>query len=218
MRLKFMGVADVKQVLAGDNIGGTLNEPLAVDLVWDRSNGWVIDTDEEKYANVPDEVWEYLVLNDNFMDVTDFVRTPLNQNQKTFLGMREGEQKTEAEEEEQRQAALDEAFAAARELAAAANNREAVLAKLQSGGATREELMELAKQHNIKGRTSMKVDELQNALVDLIQKDNPLESGSTGGAHTGSTISGAAPATGSSTTGGRGTGGTTTVGGSTAGA
>ena len=217
MRLKYMGTADVKGVLSGDDLGGTLAEPVDVDLVWDRSNNWVIDTADDKYANVPDEVWEFLVLNDNFMDVTDFVRTPLNEHQKLFLGMREGDQKTEEEERDARIKALDDAFQAARDLAAAANSREAVLAKLQSGGATREELMELAKDHDIKGRSKMSAEQLQNALVDVIQKDNPLEQGSTEPvSRASSTVSDGGTTTGGSTGGGAGRGGSTAAGGSTA--
>lgn len=169
-----MGTADVKEVLKGDTFGGVLAEPLPVRVAWDRSNHWIVDTSDEQYADIPDEVWEYLILNDNFSDVTDYVRVPLNEHQKMFLGMRDGDQKTEAELAEDRQKALDEAFEAARNAAAAANAREEVLAKIRNSDATREELLTVAKDHNIKGRSKMTREELQEALTDAVRNSTPV--------------------------------------------
>lgn len=218
MRLKFMGSSDVKELQKGDTFGDTLAEPLPVTVTWDKSNGWIVDTSDTKYSDIPDEVWEYLIVNDAFKDVTDFVRTPLNENQKIFMGLREGDQPTESEEEAARQAALDAAFEAARQEAASANAREEVLAKIRNAEASREELMEFAKEHNIKGRSKMTKDELQEALTDAVRSANSTEA-STSPVSTASTVSGVG---GAGTTTGGSTGATggskgTTTGGSTKG-
>lgn len=217
MKLKFMGTADVKEVRKGDTFGDVLTEPLPVDVVWDQSNGWIVDTGEDKYADIPDEAWEYLVVNDNFKDVSAFVRVPLNDNQKTFLALREGDQKTLAEEEEARLATLDSAFEAARQEAAAANQREEVLAKIRNADASYDQLMEYAKEHNVKGRSKMDKEELQEAITDVVRNSTDSTESSASPARTSSTVSGAGgTATGGSTTGGTGGGKTTTAGGSTA--
>jgi NADH dehydrogenase/NADH:ubiquinone oxidoreductase subunit G len=212
MKLKYMGTADVKELLKGDTFSDVLSEGLPVHVEFNRKNGWTIDTDAEPFSEISDEVWEHLILNDSFMDVTDYVRTPLNDHQKTFMGLREGQQKTLAEEEEARQAALDAAFESARAGAAQANAREEILAKIRSSDATRAELLEYAKEKNIKGRTKMNQEELQEALVDLVQNEQPATSevSPSSPAHTGSAVSGAGTTTGGSTGGGGGT-----VGGST---
>lgn len=126
MRIKFMGTSDVREIPAGSDFGGVLSEPLAVDLVWDRNNNWVIDTDEFK-SDVPKEVWDILLDTDptGFRDVSEYIRVPLNQHQKMFLGMVEGEQKTEEEEK----AAREEARKAAAEEVKEANAREKAIAK-----------------------------------------------------------------------------------------
>lgn len=207
MKLKFMGSADVKELLKGDTFSDVLSEGLPVRIEFSRANGWTIDTDEEPYSQISDEVWEYLIVNDAFTDVTDYVRTPLNEHQKIFMGLREGDQKTLAEEEEARQAALDAAFEAARSGAAQANAREEILAKIRSSDATRAELMEFAKEKNIKGRTKMSQEELQEALVDLVQNE-VVDNQASGGpspespARTSSTVSGSTTTTGGSTAGG----------------
>lgn len=202
MRLKYMGTADVKELLKGDTFSDVLSEGLPVHVEFNRANGWTIDTEDEKYSEVSDEVWEYLIVNDSFTDVTDYVRTPLNEHQKIFMGLREGDQKTLAEEEEARQAALDAAFEAARAGAASANAREEILAKIRSHDATRAELMEFAKEKNIKGRTSMTAEQLQEALVDLVQKEVPEAPSPESPAKTSSTVSSGSTTTGGSTGGG----------------
>lgn len=201
MKLKFMGTADVKEVRKGDDFGGVLSEGIGTDVVWSRENGWVVDTSQSPYDEIPDEAWEYLIINDNFLDVTEFVRVPLNEHQKTFLGMREGQQRTIAEEEEARVAALDAAFEQARQQAAAANAREEVIAKIRNSEATRTELMDIAKDYNVKGRSKMSVPELQEALSDALYKEAGTEAPSSEDpANVSSTVSDGVTTTGGSTT------------------
>jgi hypothetical protein len=217
MRLKFMGSADVKELLKGDTFSDVLSEGLPVRVEFSKLNGWTIDTDEEPYSQIADEVWEYLIVNDSFMDVTDYKRPPLNDHQKIFMGLREGEQKTKAEEEEARQAALDAAFEAARQGAQIANAREEILAKIRNSDATRAELLEFAKEKGVRGRTSMSVSELQDALADLVQNEVPEGVTPETPAHTASAVNSGGTTTGGST-GGSTTGGSTgggRVGGST---
>jgi hypothetical protein len=99
MKIKYMGTADVRVIPIGDMAGGTLPMPLDTEVVWDRSNNWVVDTDAEQYATVPPELWDYLVINDNFQNVSDFRQIPLNDHQRIFLAMKDGAQKTVVEEQ-----------------------------------------------------------------------------------------------------------------------
>lgn len=123
MKIKYLGSADIRVIPTGDDFGGLIAEPVAQDIVWNRENRWVVDTTSDEYSDVPDEVWE-AILDDRegFQDVTGFKRLPLNDHQRIFLAMKDGDQPTEAEEkaaaeerEREREARRREAEEAAKE-------------------------------------------------------------------------------------------------------
>lgn len=82
-KVKYMGVADVRSIPKGTDFDGRLADPTTKDLVFDRTNRWIIDTDE---AGLSAEAVELLLEDDGFKDVTDLARIPSNEHQTTFLG------------------------------------------------------------------------------------------------------------------------------------
>ena len=84
MRLKYMGSADVMRLNKGDDFGGRLSEGLSKEVVFDKSNNWVVDTDE---AGLSEDAVTVLTDEDgNFKDVTDSSRVPSNLHQQMFMG------------------------------------------------------------------------------------------------------------------------------------
>lgn len=169
MRIKYMGTADVRIIEAGDDAGGILPEPITADITWDRSNSWVIDTDDEQYAAIPAELWDYIVVNDNFENVSDFRRIPLNEHQRTFLALKDGEQKTLAEEEAEQAAALalleeERALRVAEENAVIEEGEgpDSYRARLQSS--TKQDLLDQAEALGIEGFAAMSKTKLFEAI------------------------------------------------------
>lgn len=163
MKVKYMGTADVRIIPIGDMAGGTLPMPLDTEIVWDRSNNWVVDTEDEAYATVPPELWDYIVLNDNFQNVSDFRQIPLNDHQRIFLAMKDGAQKTVAEEQAEQKAAI--ALLEEERLARVAENNAMLEAReLEAINAlqaqSKEDLRVLASQMGVDGWDAMTKAEL----------------------------------------------------------
>lgn len=128
MLVKYMGVADIKRLCEGDDLGGQFSEPLPGGLPgdadngvtciqWDASNRWIVDTEADEYSEIDSEFWDMLVelFPNDFRNVSDYKRIPVNLHQTTFLGMKPADQKTEAElaiEEFDRKQAIKEELAA----------------------------------------------------------------------------------------------------------
>lgn len=202
-KIKYMGIADEMNLSVGDTLGGRLGDSLTVAVQWSRANNWIVDTDD--LGNVPDEAWEILLTEfpETWKDVSDFKRVPLNDHQRTFLAMSEGDQKTVEEETAEAQENRRIAMETAAQEADAANYLEDLHAS------TKEDLLEKAAKVNIEGRSSMNKDELVEALsYDYLSKkvDRQLQQVPA------PATPDAVPASGATTDSG---GGTTTVGGST---
>jgi hypothetical protein len=87
MKIKYMGLADVRLVEEGEDFGGRLATPLSETIRWDRENSWVVDSDE---LGLSAEVVELLVEDgQGFLDVTGLERVPVNQVQSTFYGLKD---------------------------------------------------------------------------------------------------------------------------------
>lgn len=82
--IKYMGSADVRLINRDEDVMGTL-PPLPYPLRWKQSNNWTLDA--SKFPEVDSVWWDHLCANDNFKDVTDAKVKPLNEHQRTFLGM-----------------------------------------------------------------------------------------------------------------------------------
>lgn len=82
-KIKYMGLADVRLLERGEDWSGRLADPLTSDLVFDRSNNWIVDTGE---AGLSDEAVALLLEDSEFKDVSSLKRIPANQHQRTFLG------------------------------------------------------------------------------------------------------------------------------------
>lgn len=87
-RIKYMGTADERIIEKGDNFGGRLADGLTAELKFDRSNNWVVDTDE---LGLSEDAVALLLEDDGFKDVSNLARVPANEHQKIFLGMRGSE-------------------------------------------------------------------------------------------------------------------------------
>ena len=85
MKIKYMGLADIRRLEKGEDFGGRLGEPLDRDIEWNWENRHVIDTDD--FDGVSDEFWSMLVAEDDFRDVTDAKRIPTNAAQQTWKAM-----------------------------------------------------------------------------------------------------------------------------------
>lgn len=163
MLLKSMGSADVRQFLPGDNAGGVM-EPLTVAIVFDRSNNWIVDTEDPQYADVSSEWWDYLKdVQPDILDVTGYRRYPLNDNQKLFLGMQEGTQLTAKQEAAEREA---EAARVAEEVLLA--NALATADDAAAGHATREELVAAARDLGVPAKGTK--EELETAVRDEVDR------------------------------------------------
>lgn len=89
MKIKYLGVADVREIGKGENFGGRLSEPLKTKLVWDWDNNHVIDTSAEEYSDVSSETWELILEEENFKDVSDLKKLPLSQAEKMWQGKKD---------------------------------------------------------------------------------------------------------------------------------
>lgn len=90
MKVKYMGLADVRRLEKGEDFGGRLAEPLDRDIEWNWDNRHVIDTDE--YDGVSEEFWSLLVEEDDFKDVSDLKRVPTNLAQQTWRALPKSEE------------------------------------------------------------------------------------------------------------------------------
>ena len=111
--IKYMGSADVRQLLKGDDFGGQLATPLTKDVRFTRANSWVVDSDEVELSDAALEVLLAERLESGgpaFRDVTGKELIPTNLHQQIFLGMRKT---VEAETSPEDQKAQEEARAAA---------------------------------------------------------------------------------------------------------
>lgn len=87
-KLKYMGVSHAHTLDKGDDFGGRLAEPLSQTVSFDRSNNWVVNTDE---VGLSEDAVAIILTDRDFKDVSDMPRIPLNKHQTTFLGMRDGD-------------------------------------------------------------------------------------------------------------------------------
>jgi hypothetical protein len=84
-KIKFMGSSHVHELLEGDDFSGRLATPLPKTVIFDRSNNWVVDTEEAMLS--PEAVAVLMEDEVTFKDVTDLERIPPNLHQTTFLGI-----------------------------------------------------------------------------------------------------------------------------------
>lgn len=87
-KIKFMGISHEHNLLAGDDFGGRLATPLSRTIAFNRANNWVAEVSDEDLSS---EALAVLLTDENFLDVTDMPRVPLNRNQTTFLGLKDGD-------------------------------------------------------------------------------------------------------------------------------
>lgn len=86
-KLKFMGSSHEHQLLADDTFGGRLATPLPQTVLFNRDNGWVVDTEE---VGLSDAAVAILLEDEaSFRDVTGHESIPPNLHQTTFLGIPE---------------------------------------------------------------------------------------------------------------------------------
>lgn len=90
MKIKYMGLADIRTIEKNDNFSGRLANKVGVDLVWDWNNNHLIDTEDEQYADVDDEVWELVLTEPDMRDVSEMKRIPLSEGEKMWRSMQEG--------------------------------------------------------------------------------------------------------------------------------
>jgi len=84
--IKFMGRVDRRVIPAGEDWGGRLQDPLSRDLVWDKSNNWILDV-----SDLPAEVVALVLAEPNMRDVTGQRMVPPNDYQKAYLRMKDVE-------------------------------------------------------------------------------------------------------------------------------
>lgn len=82
-KVKYMGVADVRSIPKGTDFDGRLADPTTKDLVFDKSNRWIVDSEE---AGLSEEALALLLEEDGFKDVSGLKVIPSNEHQTTFLG------------------------------------------------------------------------------------------------------------------------------------
>lgn len=84
--IKYMDIDDVARIEKGESIGGRLASLLSVDLEWSEANNFIVDLNDEKYADVSDDFIDTLLEVDKarFKDVTGMQRIPANKYQTTF--------------------------------------------------------------------------------------------------------------------------------------
>lgn len=95
MKIKYMGVSDVRRLEKGEHFNGRLNEKYALDgdIEWNWENNHIIDTDD--FPSVDDEFWTMLLeerfpdedpyqTGPEWLDVTDKKRIPTNAAQQMW--------------------------------------------------------------------------------------------------------------------------------------
>ncbi len=98
MRIKYMGTADIKQFLPGDDFGGRLATPLdrMIQFTWD--NNHIINTDDPYFAGgnedqprpLSDEFWEFLLaVDESLLDVTGMTILPVSEGEKLWRGIKD---------------------------------------------------------------------------------------------------------------------------------
>lgn len=97
MKLKAMGSAHEHTLAEGDDFGGRVSTRLSKEVVFNRDNNWIVDTDE---ADISDEAAKVLVESGDFADVTDLERIPLNECQRIFYAMKDPDEAVAAVAEE----------------------------------------------------------------------------------------------------------------------
>lgn len=99
--LKYMGVSDIRRFEAGETFSGQLGDPLKKDVVWDRSNNFIVDADK---AGLSDEAVELLLElemeggHSEFKNVSGMKRVPTNAHQRTFMAMKDRQEAKAATE------------------------------------------------------------------------------------------------------------------------
>lgn len=83
-RVKYMGTSDVRYVPAGSDFGGRLTTPTQSDVVWDKHNNHVVNTDE---VGLSPEAVQLLLTDTDFLDVSDLEVLPLSEGDKMFRGL-----------------------------------------------------------------------------------------------------------------------------------
>lgn len=170
MLVKYLGYADESHLLPEETIGGQMAEPLGVQVTWNKANNWIIDTDDDAYADVDPEFWTALTetFPESWRDVTDYKRIPLNMHQKTFLSMKEGQQMTVQEEEaaaEARRQELADSLAAD----VAASNALVDLGDLD--GLSKDDLLDRADEVGAEVKASWTKEKIADAIRDHISEN-----------------------------------------------
>lgn len=88
-KIKYLGSADVREIEKGETFAGRLAEATTKTLRFDRSNNFVIDTEE---AGLSEDAVALLLTDDQFKDVTDAKRIPLSLNEKIFHGLSDADE------------------------------------------------------------------------------------------------------------------------------
>lgn len=71
-KIKYVGDADVRRLLAGEDFGGRLGEPLDEDLEWSWDNNHLLTT-----SVLSDDAMKLLLEDPDFVDVTDASTIPV---------------------------------------------------------------------------------------------------------------------------------------------
>lgn len=95
-KIKFMGSSHRHTLEKGDDFGGRLSEGIPKTVVFDKSNNWVVDSDE---VGLSEDAVKILVDVGDVKDVSELKTIPPNEHQKIFLGMKSGEANEDADDE-----------------------------------------------------------------------------------------------------------------------
>lgn len=80
--VKYMGAADEAVIPKGHDFGGTVAEGTTKEIVFDKSNAWVVDVEEAGLTSA--QIDALLEDGDRFKDVSGMQRIPHNLHQTTF--------------------------------------------------------------------------------------------------------------------------------------
>lgn len=84
-KIQYRGTSDVVRILAGEDWGGRLADPISQKVEWNRKNNHLVSTDD---VGLSDAAVELLLEDtDRFLDVTDREVIPINGWQKMWGGM-----------------------------------------------------------------------------------------------------------------------------------
>lgn len=92
--VKYMGTSDIHTLQKGEDFDGQLRDGLPKDLVFDKSNKWVVDVSDlsEEAVTLLLEVSDGTPNGKEFRDVTGLKRVPSNRHQQIFLGHKASEE------------------------------------------------------------------------------------------------------------------------------